>query len=387
MPIVAVPQYLGDDFRLASPGLRFGMFLKCWDNQFSLITSKKTDALKAASTVSQNDRELARRLNERQKDMFRLIPDTSCCVLFAKSIAPFTIGLGNEHPLENGFSFLNPYGLPYLPGSGVKGVIRQAARELASGEWGDACEWDHDMIDALFGHESGANNHSRGALEFWDVIPQSKDNARAVEIMTPHQKHYYQDNQSPHDSGLPNPICFLTVSPESEFTFYVRCDRQRLSRVAPDLVKESQWKCLLEAAFEHAFEWLGFGAKTAVGYGAMKRDKERERTMREEQKAREKREQEAEEREKVLAQMDPVERSIREFLDNHPNKQESETSAVKGACKQGRWKGEKKIEIAKWLQRKMKEERCWKESSAKRNPNKDRDYQDTLLVKTWLEGK
>lgn len=30
-----------------------------------------------------------------------------------------------------------------------------------------------------------------------------------------------------------------------------------------------QWQTLLTAAFEHAFEWLGFGAKTAVGYGTM----------------------------------------------------------------------------------------------------------------------
>ena len=28
----------------------------------------------------------------------------------------------------------------------------------------------------------------------------------------------------------------------------------------------------MEAAFEHAFAWLGFGAKTAVGYGAMEED-------------------------------------------------------------------------------------------------------------------
>jgi CRISPR-associated protein Cmr6 len=40
---------------------------------------------------------------------------------------------------------------------------------------------------------------------------------------------------------------------------------------APDLLAEGEthWKTLLEAAFKHAFTWLGFGAKTAVGYGAM----------------------------------------------------------------------------------------------------------------------
>ena len=47
----------------------------------------------------------------------------------------------------------------------------------------------------------------------------------------------------------------------------------RLRRLAPDLAEADRWQALLRAAFEHAFAWLGFGAKTAVGYGAMQRDK------------------------------------------------------------------------------------------------------------------
>ena len=69
------------------------------------------------------------------------------------------------------------HGLPYLPGSGVKGVVRQAARELASGEWGDTNSWDESYlhtigkdaitlspIDVLFGREtpSGESGHVRG---------------------------------------------------------------------------------------------------------------------------------------------------------------------------------------------------------------------------------
>ena len=47
------------------------------------------------------------------------------------------------------------------------------------------------------------------------------------------------------------------------------CDQAHLERLAPDLAHDLRWQTLLTAAFEHAFEWLGFGAKTAVGYGAM----------------------------------------------------------------------------------------------------------------------
>jgi CRISPR-associated protein Cmr6 len=42
-----------------------------------------------------------------------------------------------------------------------------------------------------------------------------------------------------------------------------------LQHLAPDLAANERWKVLLTVAFEHAFEWLGFGAKTSVGYGAM----------------------------------------------------------------------------------------------------------------------
>ncbi|HWO99019.1 MAG TPA: RAMP superfamily CRISPR-associated protein [Methylococcus sp.] len=76
-------------------------------------------------------------LADRQTALAATVPAEALLKLEATGVAPFTTGLGNEHPLENGFAFLNPYGLPYLPGSGVKGILRQAARELASGTWGE----------------------------------------------------------------------------------------------------------------------------------------------------------------------------------------------------------------------------------------------------------
>ena len=246
-------------------------------------------------------RPLSEALLARQQATFGAAgPEEARLSLEALATAPFATGLGNEHPLENGFAFLNPYGLPYLPGSGVKGVLRQAARELASGDWGEAHGWSEEKtsvllvgkeriplstLDALFGLESanGETQHVRGALTFWDVIPQIKGDSLAVDIMTPHQSHYYQqksdrktgDSTSPHDSGQPNPISFLTVPPGSGFTFHVQCDLAHLNRSAPELAADSKWKTLLTAAFEHAFQWLGFGAKTAVGYGAMQSEAQR----------------------------------------------------------------------------------------------------------------
>jgi len=183
--------------------------------------------------------------------------------LSTTSTAPFATGLGNEHPIENGFAFLTPYGLPYLAGSGVKGILRRSMQELQNdGEAG----FTDEAINALFGPETvdKPEDARRGALDFWDVFPQPAGNKLVVEIMTPHFGKYYQGDDTPHDSGAPVPVSFLAVPAKSQFDFHVVCQPGRL----PEAL-QNQWRALLNRAFQHAFEWVGFGAKTSVGYGAM----------------------------------------------------------------------------------------------------------------------
>ena len=311
MAIAAVPAYLGKDFTTASPGMRFGMYLPLWgvdsrtgdclwtthdvnyratgpQNQERRFEDKnKTPALQNATRLNANDQATLTALARRQSALAAPIAaQGSLLACHALAIAPFTTGLGNEHPLENGFAFLNPYGLPYMPGSGVKGVLRQAARELADHLWGDDQGWNEAAITTLFGKASQNGDDAadsddgagfqRGALTFWDVIPQIEGDALKVEVMTPHQSHYYQNGETPHESGAPNPINFLTVPPKSKFAFHVQCDLPFLARLAPDLAQNGRWQHLVTAALSHAFQWLGFGAKTAVGYGAMAADSARQ---------------------------------------------------------------------------------------------------------------
>jgi hypothetical protein len=205
MPVAAVPAYLGRNFKNASPALRFGMLLPLWGvnrrtkellwttsdishevrgplrQEREIKLNNKVDALAQAAALNPEDKAAMKALANRQSHLAGNLPHMLS--LDATAIAPFTTGLGNEHPLENGFAFLNPYGLPYLAGSGVKGVLRQAARELASGQWGNEHGWSADkqfeirvngkslaisMLDALFGLESqdGDTLHMRGALSF-----------------------------------------------------------------------------------------------------------------------------------------------------------------------------------------------------------------------------
>ncbi len=255
------------------------------------------------------------------------------------STAPFATGLGNEHPIENGFAFLTPYGLPYLAGSGVKGILRHAAEDLTlendnqssegwtwvdvwwlfgfegqTGKDDKGSIWDekstlgqafardlertaahlalYPLIARLFASDKRAGARfldqtangalqflqaccagkslrgglqARGALDFWDVFPKPAGDKLVVEIMTPHFGEYYRGNQTPHDSGAPVPVSFLAIPTGSGFDFHVACHTNLL----PDPLQQ-RWRKLLDAAFAHAFTWVGFGAKTSVGYGAMK---------------------------------------------------------------------------------------------------------------------
>ena len=269
----AAPKYLTEaGEKDSSPGMHFSQLFRFWSNDWSKPKESKAEAIRELCKLPASSVAQLAALAERIKACRSATPNS--LTLDAQSIAPFATGLGNEHPLENGFAFLNPYGLPFLAGSGIKGVLRQAARELASDDWGHHTEWEATAIEALFGKESEDSDttHFRGVLSFWDVIPQLKGDALSVEIMTPHQTHYYQNGATPHDSGAPSPIFFLAVPPGSSFVFHVQCDLPRLRIKASDLADHDKWKMLLTQAFEHAFKWLGFGAKTAVGYGAMKED-------------------------------------------------------------------------------------------------------------------
>ncbi len=343
----AVPKYVGTEFSKAPPGHRFRLYFPVWNDKWGIENQKKDHALAKVLDMSPC-RNLVGSLNDRAEKL-----GADGFQLTGIATAPFVTGMGMEHPLENGFAFLDPYGVPYLPGSSVKGVPRRAAEELALFE-ADNGGWSLPAVWWLFGFEAssgffakGKNDdpepireerkrwkeayarlvkqaasgsaglspkeapglltqfrklvdpkekiakddagflralqdepsvrssiHTRGSLAFWDVIPLPGTGDAAnlrVDIMNPHYSHYYQGKEPPHDAGTPKPLFFLTVPPGWRFTFTV----QLLPVVGLPawftgaVDGRPRWQHLIEAAFQHAFDWLGFGAKTSLGYGAM----------------------------------------------------------------------------------------------------------------------
>ena len=173
--------------------------------------------------------------------------------------APFVTGLGLNHPTENGFAWHHSLGTPYLAGSSVKGIVRAFATA-----WKNV---DSSDIQRIFGpadsdlKNNKELNSSVGSVIFLDAIPTRQVQLK-VDIMTPHYGPYYADDSGvtpPADWHMPVPIPFLVVAERQSFSFTI------LPRTVSD---QADCKLAKEWLLE-ALEWIGAGAKTAVGYGRM----------------------------------------------------------------------------------------------------------------------
>ncbi len=362
----AVPEYVGNDFEDAPPGHKYSLYLQCWkEGNWDLESDEKACAMKKSGSLPPDSRKQMEGIAQRLAKLTEHMPNYM--TVYGRSIAPFITGMGIEHPLENGFAFLNPYGLPYLPGSSIKGVLLRAACELRGMEETDG--WNDEWIQELFGSAD-----RRGALIFQDCVPQlPAASGMSLDIMTPHYGKYYQGEETPHDAGSPTPIPFITVPPDSKFVFHIT--------LTPHLLRSDQlckggWQEPIKKAFDHAFDWIGFGAKTSVGYGAMKIDNkaEEEQRSRMEEEENEKRrrieEEENEKRRRIkeeenekkrlieererLQAMSPVERQIDEVC-RQGDPDQSDYQKVINKVREGHWKSPEDIkEAALWIKKRMK---------------------------------
>lgn len=169
-------------------------------------------------------------------------------------------GTGEAHPLENGFRWHHTLGVPYLPASSIKGMLRAWLTTWASDIFPD------EEIVALFGSDrEQSDNHQIGSLIFFDALPLAPATL-TLDVMTPHAGNWYEKGACqpgkpdtvPADWQSPNPITFLAVK-EAAFLFTL---------AARNEAAQSQLDKVI-AQLAEALAMLGIGAKTALGYGVM----------------------------------------------------------------------------------------------------------------------
>ncbi|MBK1645226.1 type III-B CRISPR module RAMP protein Cmr6 [Thiocapsa imhoffii] len=168
------------------------------------------------------------------------------------------IGLTGGGMLETGCAISHSYGMPYIPGSSVKGVVRAHARTSLFGH-------EHpEIIAELFGVDAdpdpdqGWAQGLSGLVAFHDAwwVPGSADHPLVEEIVTTHHLDYYgSEGQTPatdFDSPVPN----AQIAVQGRFLFVLEGPRSTPG-----------WLDLAEKMLTAALSMRGIGAKTRTGYG------------------------------------------------------------------------------------------------------------------------
>jgi CRISPR-associated protein Cmr6 len=187
------------------------------------------------------------------------------------------VGLGASHPQETSMTLHHIYGIPYIPGSAIKGVTRHWAVlkfaeelsrrekkdfEIAVEEVSKALEDGKGLDELKVGDlefsqliEIFGTQKQQGKVIFFNAYPIGDINLK-IDVMNPHYPEYYSKGQAPTDWQNPIPIKFLTVE-NTKFQFYLAVRGENSNKIL-----EKTKELCLKALKEH-----GIGAKTSLGYG------------------------------------------------------------------------------------------------------------------------
>jgi CRISPR-associated protein Cmr6 len=251
-------------------GLWYEKLCGTWDHSWSLRasnderTSPKLDWLRSLTQQgggSVGDQPLLDEYAERQRTLMLARRGR---VLQLQARSSFVTGIGQAHPIENGFLWHPTLGTPYLPASGVKGALRSwlagqgpeivAQAGLlgleASPHGVDPTESPgvatSEEIDELFGHAKAV-----GGLDLFPMLPLAPVRV-LVDLVNPHQSDDFGDWNNPV------PSFYLAVASSS---------RWQLGFVSRDPSSDASSLDRVEKWLWQAADWAGFGAKTSAGYG------------------------------------------------------------------------------------------------------------------------
>jgi CRISPR-associated protein Cmr6 len=196
------------------------------------------------------------------------------------------VGLGASHPQETSMTLHHIFGIPYIPGSALKGASRhymiwkfvdENEKKLSSlldksnfaellKELNKALEKEENLTVSVGNisfkdliHIFGTQNR-QGKIIFFDAYPIEEIKLK-IDIMNPHYPDYYTKDKPPTDWQNPIPIKFLTVE-DTKFRFYLAAkDKDQ------NLLNHAR-KILNDALLNY-----GVGAKTSLGYGLFEESK------------------------------------------------------------------------------------------------------------------
>ncbi len=193
-----------------------------------------------------------------------------------------TIGLGIASVYETSITLHHIYGIPYIPGSAVKGVVRSYiiqeffGREEQDLKNAEKKAMENEAFVNIFGSQK-----QEGGIIFFDAFPIEAPSIEP-DIMNVHYPNYYSGEEPPTDYQNPNPIYFLTVRGKFKFVIAARKGSLNEDKYIFSPPKDYQpqegnnyVKGTIMWWLYEALSVRGIGAKTAVGYGRMKDSKDK----------------------------------------------------------------------------------------------------------------
>lgn len=164
----------------------------------------------------------------------------------AEVLGRMAVGLGEESVLETSVALHHTYGVPYIPGSAIKGLAASFTRQYLGDDW----QVDTRAYKTVFGDPGNA-----GHIIFFDALPLPGTGHLYPDVITVHHKDYYQKgNQPPADWDNPNPVPFLSAT----------------GKYLVAIAGPAAWRNAVFEILQYAFRELGVGAKTSSGYGRLK---------------------------------------------------------------------------------------------------------------------
>lgn len=178
----------------------------------------------------------------------RVLQDYGAECRVAEVLGRMAVGLGEESVLETSVALHHTYGVPYIPGSALKGLAASFARQHLGDEWQP--EADTRAYVTVFGDTEAA-----GCVAFFDAMPLPDSALLYPDVITVHHEKYYQGGpEPPADWDSPNPVPFLSAT----------------GKYLIALSGPSEWVKATFEVLKYALAHSGIGAKTSSGYGRLK---------------------------------------------------------------------------------------------------------------------
>jgi len=281
----------------------------------------KTKYLKRFEIEHNFDKNFIKTISDKQKSLLSNFEEGYKKEIQLTTSWRMALGLGNENVYETSMSLHHIYGIPYIPASSIKGVVRSwiitqyfgnpnlkdkegveivptnqknfptvnaefrafknemfckffgCPKETKEVNFNENNEPDFKIIkkgdketsEFRFKNpvKTALETEYQGEIIFFDAFPTTEPKLE-IDVMNPHYNEYYKDsdnkkNIAPTDFQKLVPVFFLTVA-NTSFNFMLASKKDKLENYRIGDKNIIQW--LEDALTNH-----GIGAKTAVGYG------------------------------------------------------------------------------------------------------------------------